>query len=255
MVETPEPSLIHFIVHFFRTLDWSEPFLRVLCGFHAANLLFFICTLGAPNLQFIVALLYCIVLSFIRYINRWCSAHWQMFFRHTNQFDENGAFIALMFGFPVLVMLVFVLINWVRIAGKLLIQLGRAKQLQKKFREQQLKHQQEGTAEGEEAPSGTTSTSAAKPARRARRRSTERTKEEPATHHSEDEDQDVIEIEEDPEKAKLFSGPRDVEHLTDPEDIAKRAREMAVHSIRQRLAAEVGRVADRQEQRINKKKQ
>ncbi|UJR30811.1 hypothetical protein I4U23_018329 [Adineta vaga] len=96
---------------FLRMINWYEPWLIALGGFHAICLLIIILTRGHTNIQILIflALLSCIYCA--EYINELAARKWQLF-AHDQYFDSQGLFISTVLSFPVIINCCIIVIIW-----------------------------------------------------------------------------------------------------------------------------------------------
>ncbi|CAF2468386.1 unnamed protein product [Rotaria sp. Silwood2] len=87
---------------FLRMINWYEPWLIALCGFHAICLLIIILTRGHLNIQIFIflGLLSCIYCA--EYINKLAAENWQRF-AEDQYFDSRGMFISTVLSLPVII--------------------------------------------------------------------------------------------------------------------------------------------------------
>jgi len=115
---------------FSAAVNWQQTWLRLLLAFHVFNFLFFVVTrnnIDAQTGQF-VSIVVLVALS--ERLNSWCSAHWSEF-ADQDYFDKHGAFTGILFAGPLLLVLLFQLINLLRLSCTMLI---KAKKLELKDR-------------------------------------------------------------------------------------------------------------------------
>ena len=121
----PKDAWEHFQA-FSAAINWKQSWLRALLGFHAFNFLFFLITRNNVDAQTGQFLTICVLVMFSERINSWCSAHHRDF-ADQNYFDSQGAFTGLLFSGPLLLVCLFQLLNFLRLASSALI---RAKRLE-----------------------------------------------------------------------------------------------------------------------------
>ncbi|CAF1102208.1 unnamed protein product [Adineta ricciae] len=87
---------------FLRMINWYEPWLIALGGFHVICLLIIILTRGHVNIQVLIflALLSCIYCA--EYINELAAKKWQLF-AEDQHFDSQGMFISTVLSLPVII--------------------------------------------------------------------------------------------------------------------------------------------------------
>ena len=112
-------------------MNWTEPWLRALMGFHC--LLFLVAIVWRKNVDLQMAVLGVVsILVFCsEQINALAGENWHSFSTQ-NYFDEHGAFAGALFCAPLLCIAFFQLINLLVLAGSALITAKRL-QLSKKI--------------------------------------------------------------------------------------------------------------------------
>ena len=106
-------------------MDWREPWIRCLLGFHVAMLVLALATRKSETAQTIIFLaLMCLVFGAER-LNALARAHWRTFSAQ-NYFDEGGFFATTIFSGPLLVVLVVVLVNFLVIMTGEMVKTKRA---------------------------------------------------------------------------------------------------------------------------------
>ena len=110
---------------FVEAVDWREPWIRCLLGFHVATLVLALATRKSETAQTIIFLaLMCLVFGAER-LNALARAHWRTFSAQ-NYFDEGGFFATTIFSGPLLVVLVIVLVNFLVIMTREMVKTKRA---------------------------------------------------------------------------------------------------------------------------------
>ena len=120
------------VLGFVHAIDWMETWIQALGVYH---LFLWIIVIGLRRwndlqmcmLVLILGMVYC-----AEYINRLGAEHWREF-AGQNYFDKRGVFISVMFSAPLLCLAMFILLNALRSASKLLIEVKR-KELRAKAR-------------------------------------------------------------------------------------------------------------------------
>ena len=127
------------VLGFVHAIDWSEPWIMALGAYH---LIIWILVIGLRrwnDLQMIMLVLILGMVYCAEYVNRFGNEHWRSFATQ-NYFDKRGVFISIMFSAPMLGCSMFILLNALRSASKLLIAVKK-KELRAKARSQKSKQQ------------------------------------------------------------------------------------------------------------------
>ncbi|XP_008462809.2 uncharacterized protein LOC103501090 [Cucumis melo] len=103
------PALDNFI-GFFHAIDWKEPWLMGLLGFHGLLLIITIFTRKRTNFQMFLFLFALAGVYFAEGINKILSKNWKKFATQ-NYFDPNGVFLSALWCGPLLVISMIILIN------------------------------------------------------------------------------------------------------------------------------------------------
>ena len=109
---------------FFHAIDWTERWLRLLGAYH---LTLWCLVIGSRRSQDAQMLLLFSILGSVyvaEYINVYAGQHWQEF-SSQNYFDKRGVFISIMYSAPLLCASMFILLNALRSASKLLVAVKR----------------------------------------------------------------------------------------------------------------------------------
>ena len=109
---------------FFHAIDWTEGWLLVLGAFHLFLWTMTIALRNSHDAQMVLLLLILGAVYGAEYINSFAREHWQEF-ASQNYFDPRGVFISIMYSAPLLCLALCVLLNALRLASKLLIQVKR----------------------------------------------------------------------------------------------------------------------------------
>ncbi|CAO2835244.1 unnamed protein product [Amaranthus hypochondriacus] len=95
---------------FFHAIDWKEPWLMGLLGFHLVLLLTTILSRRHINFQMCLFLLALSGVYLAEKLNRFLGAQWQSFATQ-NYFDPHGIFISILWSGPLLVIAMLILVN------------------------------------------------------------------------------------------------------------------------------------------------
>ena len=109
---------------FMHAIDWSERWLLALGAFHAVVWLVVLATRRNQDAQMVLLLTILALVYTAEYVNSYGSRHWESF-AGQNYFDKRGVFISVMYSLPMLCAAMFVLLNALRAASSLLIQVKR----------------------------------------------------------------------------------------------------------------------------------
>ena len=92
-------------------INWTEPFVLALVGFHVSILALLFASRSRAEVQNAVFLLSVVIVLNAERLNRFLSSHWHLFVRE-NYFDEGGAFISLLVSLPLVFNMLVVLLNY-----------------------------------------------------------------------------------------------------------------------------------------------
>ncbi|KAK0055828.1 transmembrane protein 18-like isoform X1 [Biomphalaria pfeifferi] len=124
---------------YLETVDWTEPWLTVLLGFHVFTFLVTFSTRNFPMLQaghFFILLL---LVYFAESLNKLAANNWQLFSKQ-QYFDSRGMFISLVWSVPLLVNTLVIVMLWLLTSSQLMLTSGRLKlQTERKALEQRNK--------------------------------------------------------------------------------------------------------------------
>jgi len=103
------PAYDNFI-GFFHAIDWKEPWLISLMGFHVVLLLLTIFSRKNINFQMCLFLLALAGVYLAENLNRFLGENWKSF-AGQNYFDSSGVFLSTLWSGPLLVIAVIILVN------------------------------------------------------------------------------------------------------------------------------------------------
>ncbi|KAK9758194.1 hypothetical protein RND81_01G214200 [Saponaria officinalis] len=103
------PARDNFI-GFFHAIDWKEPWLMGLLGFHFLLLVMFLFTRKNVNFQMCLFLLALSGVFLAERLNRFLGNHWQSFATQ-NYFDPLGVFLSVLWSGPLLIIAMLILVN------------------------------------------------------------------------------------------------------------------------------------------------
>ncbi|KAI7880215.1 hypothetical protein K492DRAFT_76802 [Lichtheimia hyalospora FSU 10163] len=112
-------------IQFFKAIDWSQPWLMVLVGFHVSC---FITTIALRNHHNALSLYFFLLLglaAMTQTLNHLGQNYWDRF-STVNYFDGNGMFIVSVYAFPLIFNGFFTLIFVLKAAANLMVKVKRA---------------------------------------------------------------------------------------------------------------------------------
>ena len=127
-------SFVDDVLGFYHAIDWSERWLLGLGAFHLLVWLVVIATRKSHDAQMVLLLVILLLVYCAEYANSYAGQHWQSFARQ-NYFDKRGVFVSVMYSAPLLAAALLVLLNALRAASSLLVQVKK-KELQAKRRKE-----------------------------------------------------------------------------------------------------------------------
>ncbi|CAB4442578.1 unnamed protein product [Rhizophagus irregularis] len=101
LFQTYDFGFVESIQAFIDAIDWSQPWLWMLLSFHITTLFIIIKLRNNTNSLAVVTFSSMILTGFAKPINTLAQNNWQKFSKE-NYFDEGGAFISILFSFPLL---------------------------------------------------------------------------------------------------------------------------------------------------------
>ncbi|XP_022201540.2 transmembrane protein 18 isoform X1 [Nilaparvata lugens] len=126
-METEVPDFSFWI--FLASIDWRDPWLIGLIGFHIIITLMAILTRNHGNFQVVLFLTLLLLVYFSENINELAANNWRIFSKQ-QYFDSKGLFISIVFSVPILLNCMIMIASWLWQSSQLMAQLKRA-QLQK----------------------------------------------------------------------------------------------------------------------------
>lgn len=110
------------------SIDWSEPWLWFLVGFHVMCSLLTMITVifNCHNTQIALFVLFLGLVYCAEYINEWAAENYRLF-SSQQYFDDKGMFISLLLSTPLLINCFVVVLHWMLSTIRTMIQLKRAK--------------------------------------------------------------------------------------------------------------------------------
>lgn len=117
-------TFMEHMAAFKAAVDWSEPWIKGLMVFHLVMLLVFLRLKNNEDAQTGIFMVLCALVMFSERINGICAANWRSFSTQ-NYFDERGTFAVTMWSGPLLSILFFQLLNFLRLASSALIKAKR----------------------------------------------------------------------------------------------------------------------------------
>lgn len=110
---------------FFHAIDWKEPWLMGLLGFHVLLLLIVIFSKRHVNFQMCLFILALSGVYLAERLNRFLGAHWKSFATQ-NYFDPYGLFLSVLWSGPLLIVAMLILINTLFSLCNLIVRWKRA---------------------------------------------------------------------------------------------------------------------------------
>mmetsp|Transcript_5082 Transcript_5082/g.7770 ORF Transcript_5082/g.7770 Transcript_5082/m.7770 type:complete len:183 (+) Transcript_5082:39-587(+) len=115
---------------FSSAVDWTEPWIRCLLGFHLLVFTVAVLTRRNINVQMALFLFITVLVSTSEYLNSYCAGNWRQFSRQ-NYFDSHGVFAGIMFAGPLLTIVLLQLVNLLALTASALVS-AKKLELQKK---------------------------------------------------------------------------------------------------------------------------
>jgi len=112
------------VLGFVHAVDWNERWLLGLGAFHVFVWVVMIASRRNSDAQMVLLVTILGLVYSAEWINSLAADHWQEFARQ-NYFDRRGVFVSIMFSAPLLCAALLVLLNSLRAASSLLIQVKR----------------------------------------------------------------------------------------------------------------------------------
>ncbi|CDQ74567.1 transmembrane protein 18 [Oncorhynchus mykiss] len=122
---------------FLMSIQWSEPWLIGLLGFHAVCLLATLLTRRFYRVQICQFLVMVCMVYSAEYLNEVAAMNWRSFSKF-QYFDSNGMFISLVYSIPLLLNTIIIVALWVYRTFSTMIEL-KTLQLKRKARREQSK--------------------------------------------------------------------------------------------------------------------
>uniref|UniRef100_A0A8C8HCU1 Transmembrane protein 18 n=1 Tax=Oncorhynchus tshawytscha TaxID=74940 RepID=A0A8C8HCU1_ONCTS len=119
------------------SIQWSEPWLIGLLGFHAVCLLATLLTRRFYRVQICQFLVMVCMVYSAEYLNEVAAMNWRSFSKF-QYFDSNGMFISLVYSIPLLLNTIIIVASWVYRTFSTMIEL-KTLQLKRKARREQNK--------------------------------------------------------------------------------------------------------------------
>merc|ERR1712194_738295 len=119
-----EGTLTDDVMGFYHAVDWSEPWLKGLLAFHVTVWVLAIATRKLNDVQIVMLLSILALVYFAETINRVAGENWESF-AGQQYFDKRGVFVSVVLSTPLLFASFFILINALRGAATLLIQVKK----------------------------------------------------------------------------------------------------------------------------------
>ncbi|KAG1659797.1 Transmembrane protein 18 [Nymphon striatum] len=119
-MQTIRTDEINGVWTFLMSIDWSDPWLRVLIGLHILILTITILTRHRSNIQASLFFVLLLLVYFSEHINKLGARHWKYFSRE-QYFDSKGLFISFVFSAPLLINCLIMVANWTYQSANLLV--------------------------------------------------------------------------------------------------------------------------------------
>ena len=110
---------------FVAAVDWREPWIRCLMGFHASMWLAFVVMRRSFPVQCCLFFGLAAIVGLAERLNALCATHWAKFSTQ-NYFDDRGVFAGLMLCAPLLALAFAMLINFLTLATTMMVTVKRA---------------------------------------------------------------------------------------------------------------------------------
>ena len=109
---------------FVHAIDWSERWLLALGAYHIFIWSLVVALRRSQDAQMVLLFVILASVYTAEYINAFAGEHWREF-AGQNYFDRRGVFISIMYSAPLLCAAMFILLNALRTASRLLVQVKR----------------------------------------------------------------------------------------------------------------------------------
>jgi|688.fasta_scaffold829451_1 hypothetical protein len=106
---TPQTFSEH-VEAFFAAVDFSEPLIIVTLGFHMLMLLLVIKTRDYIKVQYFIFMGLLGLCLYLQQFNIYMNENWSKYATQ-NYFDEQGAFVSLFYGMPILAICVLIIVR------------------------------------------------------------------------------------------------------------------------------------------------
>jgi len=130
---------------YFKSIDWTDPWLMVLLLCHTLVTLTTILTRNHGTVQSLLFFALLLLVYFSEQINELAAVHWKSFSRQ-QYFDSKGMFMSFVFSVPLLLNCLIMVCNWVYVSGTLMVKLKRA-QLREQIKANRLASTNKGKTE------------------------------------------------------------------------------------------------------------
>ncbi|KAL5466849.1 hypothetical protein EMCRGX_G031000 [Ephydatia muelleri] len=111
-------------------VDWTEPWLLALMGFHTAVFVLIILSRRHQFVQATLLALLGILCVAGESVNQWAAINYRKFAAH-QYFDAGGFFISLVYSAPMIFNCLAIVVSWLYVTWQLLADLARAKAKQR----------------------------------------------------------------------------------------------------------------------------
>lgn len=132
-------GFVREVKRFIDAVDWTQRWLWILGIYFFLLFALLMVFRRSTRVQTVMLVVLALHVFMAQPINTWASANWKLF-ASENYFGENGFFVTIVYGFPLLVLGVLAVINLLLGTARLAVTVKRM-ELQRNKREQEKKNQ------------------------------------------------------------------------------------------------------------------